>query len=335
MSPTPNDSQSGQSGRRPLRRRSTASEGPRNRRSHRRPITPAHHRRPTAIRALTRRHLLSPHPTTVWPFADVDQLPGTAQLAGWLGRVIVTLATRYTRPGDSVLLLNPPTPRHQPTIFDHGRTPDHYTGLAEGLWTVIRLGRNTETATASPALDQPPDPASPAGSLDRDRRARRGEPPAKNLEPGTLLNRHSETDGHPSGVVRGRAEQFDLVIAAVHSHDLGWLDRIDWNAILTPSGMLAAIMHSEQRNGRLHDPIRTVVRTLRNHGWSWRDHIAVLTQPLPEPTNTTINPSPRQPRAMNPTTAPGAEPPPVRLIHHDLLLFDSTPSCDTGETSDE
>lgn len=334
MSPTPNDSQSGQSGRRPLRRRSTASEGPRNRRAHRRHITPAHHRRPTAIRALTRRHLLSPHSTTVWPFADVDQLPGTAQLAGWLGRVIVTLVTRYTRPGDSVLLLNPSTPRHQPTIFDHGRTPDHYTGLAEALWTVIRLGRNTETATASPTLDQPPDPASPAGSPSQDRRARRGEPPAKNLEPGTSLNHHPETDGHPRSLAHGCVEQFDLIITAVHPYDLGWLGQIDWNTILTPSGMLAVITHSEHRNGRLRDPIRTIVRTLRNHGWSWRDHIAVLTQPLPEPTNTTNNPSPLH----RPATVPDVEPLPVCLVHHDLLLFGSrtvAAARGAGETSDE
>ncbi|HWD05117.1 MAG TPA: hypothetical protein VG674_21995, partial [Amycolatopsis sp.] len=112
------------------------------------------HRAPrrTPAAAATR----GPRPATFWPFADAEMLPGTARLPGWLGRTIVTLVTTYTRPGDRVLLLTPPPPA---PILEHAsrvaRGDAAYAGLAEAVWTVARLGRGADTATAASAPDYP------------------------------------------------------------------------------------------------------------------------------------------------------------------------------------
>lgn len=115
---------------------------------HRRPLTPARTgrcRRRAASRTTTARRLRATRPTTLWPFADAEALPGTALLAGWLGRTILTLVTTYTCPGDRVLLLTPPAPSETPPRTS-GRTHDGdpYAGLAEAVWTVARLGRSAD-----------------------------------------------------------------------------------------------------------------------------------------------------------------------------------------------
>jgi hypothetical protein len=102
----------------------------------------------TRSRTATAGGIRTARPTTLWPFADAEALPGTELLAGWLGRTILTLVTTYTRPGDRVLLLTPPplrTPSRAPGRT-HGRDP--YAGLAEAVWTVARLGRGVDSATA-------------------------------------------------------------------------------------------------------------------------------------------------------------------------------------------
>src|SRR6266498_5873821 len=128
----------------------------------RRTQTPAprsgHRRRAARSRATATRGLRAARPSSLWPFADAETLPGTGLLAGWLGRTIVTLVTTYTRPGDRVLLLAPPEPT-RPLPHAAGRPGDHhpYAGLTEAVWTATRLGRSVDTATAAPAPDSPSD----------------------------------------------------------------------------------------------------------------------------------------------------------------------------------
>lgn len=315
------------------------SAGPQHRHPHRcrhdSSTTPArtiHRRRRAGTRMLTHRARFSPRPTTLWPFAGAEQLPGTARLAGWLGRVIVTLVTGYTRPGDRVLLLNPPAPSHQQPTFRGTRGPDPYAGLTEAVWTVIRLGRgaDTATATAPPAPDYPHIPTDPTRQH------------AIESASGPRLQRpdlHTRTDDHgesDSPAEHRPGDQFDLVITAVHPRDTDWLAHTDLNTILSPTATVAAITHSDSSDGRLVDPMSAIVGTFRSRDWQWLDHIAVLSEPLHTPTSA---PTGRSPIAA-PVAASAAERLPIRSVHHDLLLFAAelpkapVHTAAAGETSD-
>lgn len=325
------------------------SAGPHHRYRHRgrrapstTPARTLHRRRHAATRSLTGRTGFSSRPTTLWPFAEADPLPGTAQLAGWLGRVIVTLVTGYTRPGDRVLLLNPPAPARRPSTRRGTRGPDPYAGLTEALWTVIRLGRGAYTATAAPGPDRPQAAAGAGRRL------------AVESASGLRLQQSdrrtpaddSADDDHESDSPSMRAEyragdRFDLIITAVHPHDTDWLAHTDWTTILTPTGIIAAITHSDASDSLLVDPIATIAGTFRSRGWRWLDHIAVLTEHLHAPTNTTTATTPvAVPTAVR-AAAPAVECLPIRSVHHDLLLFVPAPSEDHahtavyGEASDE
>jgi hypothetical protein len=121
-------------------------------------------------RPVTRVRTLSSRAATVWPFADEQPLPGTALLAGWLGRTIVALVTGYTRPGDRVLLLSPPTVSARSAgVSDGTRSVDPYAGLTEAVWTTPgsvaastpRLQhprRTTPSRSSKPHASRSPDP---------------------------------------------------------------------------------------------------------------------------------------------------------------------------------
>lgn len=292
------------------------------------PVRTVHRRRRATTRTLLRGRAFSARPAALWPFAVADPLPGTARLAGWLGRVVVTLVTGYTRPGDRVLLLAPPPPpRPQSSVLRGARDPDPYAGLTEAVWTLIRLGRGVDTATAAPTPDFPTAPVNPTR---RDRaESGPGPRPTRAASP-TPTDRHHEFNSHRVRAEPRPGDQFDLIITAVHPHDTDWLAHTNWNAILTPTGMLAAITHSDSRRGRLLDPISAVVGTFRSGGWRWHDHIAVLTEPLPTPASTAAtakaDASPVAARAVEPAATLTVSRLPNRLTHHDLLLFVSAPS---------
>ena len=309
------------------------SAGPQRRHPHRcrhaSSATPArtiHRRRRAVTRTLTHRARFSPRPTTLWPFAGAEQLPGTDQLAGWLGRVIVTLVTGYTRPGDRVLLLNPPAPSRRQSAFCGTRGPDPYAGLSESVWTVIRLGRGVDIATAPPAPDYPHIPTDPT------HRHAVESASGLRLDPKSVGDRH-ESD---SRAEHRPGDQFDLIITAVHPDDTDWLAHTDWDTVLTPTGTIAVITHGDSSDGRLVDPMTAIVGTFRSRDWQWLNHIAVLIEPLHTPTSA--------PTAMPPTAAPAAastvEHLPIRSVHHDLLLFAATSprspvhTTAAGETSD-
>lgn len=287
------------------------------------PARATHGRRRTAARTLVREHPYVPRPTTLWPFAGADPLPDAVLLTGWLGRAILTLVTTYTRPGDRVLLLAPPALAQQPPTAHHGaRTSAPYAGLTEAVWTLIRLGRGIDTATAAPAPDYRDIPADPRG-----RSVESESGPRPNTRPQT--DRH-ESEHLAAHAVQGPADRFGLIITAVHPHDTDWLAHTDWAAILTTTGTVAAITHSVHRHGRLLDPVATVADTFRDRGLRWLDHIAVLTQPVPDPTPTTDN-SPPNPASI--TERPAVPPRPLRVVHHDLLLFTPEASTATGTSS--
>ncbi|MFD8493345.1 hypothetical protein [Amycolatopsis sp. NPDC059657] len=263
-----------------------------------------------------------PRPATVWPFADVEPLPGTALLAGWLGRAIVTLVTTYTRPGDRVLLLAPPPPRPAyPTARGGVRGLDPYAGLAEAVWTVTRLGRTADTATTTDTLDDPHGRAdalgvgaAESGSGPRLGRLRLTHP----TDPDRATEHRLARVGSSSG---GR---FNLIITAVHPGATDWLADTDWDTAMTPTGLLTVITHSDSRDGLLIDPTGSIATTICSSGRGWLDHIAVLSAPIPAARGrgTEADPLP----AGEDSTSPGCGPLAVRSVHHDLLLFGPIPS---------
>lgn len=298
------------------------------------------HRAPrtTPATAAARR----PRPATFWSFADAEMLPGTALLPGWLGRTIVTLVTTYTRPGDRVLLLTPPpSPRAPQHAAGNARSAEAYAGLAEAVWTVARLGRGADSATTAPAPDDPAehtDSSRPAGAESglRPRLGRLGLHPVPEPHPDSARPRHRDGDGPRGG--------FDLIITALDPHATDWLTRTDWDALLTPRGLLATVTHSDSRDGWLRDPHATVLNTLGSQGLRCLDHIAVLTAPVPD-TPDCLTTADRMGTAVS---APDFSPrvvdaiaPPLRAVHHDLVLLgrmssDATDdgALDAKETSD-
>ncbi|SEP54519.1 hypothetical protein [Amycolatopsis saalfeldensis] len=316
------------------------------RRLRRRAATPAAHagrdRLRTRSRTTTLGGIRTARPTTLWPFGDAEVLPGTALLAGWLGRTILTLVTTYTRPGDRVLLLTPPLPPRPPS-----RAPcrthegDPYAGLAEAVWTVARLGRGVDTATAAPGPDYPDGDIrsvwrAGAESGSRPRLSRLG------LRPSAGPNPDSVSPRDPAGTRPDGG--FDLIITALDPHATDWLACTDWGALLTPHGLAATVTHSDSHGGRLLDPYSVMVETLGSYGLRCLDHIAVLTAPAPdrvassavgEQTGAATLARGRSPRAGV------AGPPPVRRVHHDVVLFGRLPATtpedgatDGKETSD-
>ncbi|SEP54531.1 hypothetical protein [Amycolatopsis saalfeldensis] len=292
----------------------------------RRTTTPAAHtgrnRRHARSRTATAGGTRTARPTTLWPFADAEALPGTALLAGWLGRTILTLVTTYTRPGDRVLLLTPPTPPHTPArAFGRARGGDPYAGLAEAVWTVARLGRGVDTATATPVPDYPEDDTGSAwragaGSGSRPRPGRLGLHPVADPDPDTAAP-SDRTGVRPRG-------GFDLIVTALDPHATDWLAVTDWDALLTPHGLTAVVTHSDMRGGRMLDPHPALANTLGSHGLGCLDHIAVLTAPAPDPgtspaaTERTTAATPARCRSPRGGVA---GPLPLRRVHHDLVLF--------------
>ena len=251
--------------------------------------------------------------------------------------MIVTLVTGYTRPGDRVLLLPPPVPPRTLWGTRGGtRTVDPYAGLAEAVWTITRLGRSADTALTGPARHHEPGPTDPSGR----------SAPQSGAGPGlSSLVVHTSAESGIESDDRSRrpAARFDLVITAVHPHAVDWFVRTDWDPVLTPNGLLAVITHSDSRDGRLVDPVTAIATTIRSRQRGWLDHIVVLTQPLTA-VDVAARPHSRTPRRGDRVAL---EPPPVRAVHHDLLLFGPVPSPvimptpadgaspSEGETSDD
>ncbi len=259
--------------------------------------TGAHHQRGLPGRAHANPTRPLPRPTrrtTVWPCVDAEPLPGTAPLTGWLARVIITLVTGYTTPGQRVLLYAPPPPPQRRPDFrgDAGGGPDPFAGIHEAAWTVARLGRGCDTAAAH--------------RIPINTTAGRTSPPDPRIPPGHL-HQHHQDRGRRLPADRTHARAADLIITAVRPRFAGWVSTIDWPGMLTPHGTLAAITHSDHIGGQFVDRIPTLVTTFRHQGLGWLDHVIVLTAP--------------------PETA-GASPGTRghRRIHYDLLLF----ATDTG-----
>ncbi|OLZ45938.1 hypothetical protein BS330_38590 [Amycolatopsis keratiniphila subsp. nogabecina] len=265
----------------------------------------SNHRRRVRLRPPAPGRARATRLTTLWPFAGAEQLPGTALLAGWLGRTILTLVTTYTRPGDRVLLLTPPTAMRA-SRFVAGRTRGTtiYAGLDEAVWTVTRLGRGVDTATAAPEHGHLGDDNRPAPF---DRTESESRPGLRRPEFGPVTEQDTDSPRRCRRTVHRPRGRFDLIITAVDPLSTDWLGHTDLGVLLAPRGLAAVITHSETRGGRLLDPQSQIVDTLGKRGLRCLDAIAVLTAPV------------------TPEAATVAEPVrgalPSHRAHHDLVLF--------------
>ncbi|KAA9159455.1 hypothetical protein FPZ12_020365 [Amycolatopsis acidicola] len=236
-------------------------------------------------------------------------MPGTARLAGWLGRTIVTLVRTYTSPGDRVLLLIPPTPEHAPPGT---HSTDPYAGLSEAVWTVTRLGRSVDTATETSSPDHACDHTDPPADIDAESGS--GHRPSR-LGLRAVADPDADSAHPPRPTDSNARDRFDLIITALHPHATDWFSHTDWAAMLTPHGLSAVVTYSDHYRERLLDPHSVLTKTLSNQGLRRLDHIAVLAAGLPDRLGGSAAPRPYD-----------LDPLHVRSVHHDLVLFGRLPA---------
>jgi hypothetical protein len=118
------------------------------------------HRRTTS--RLVARRPRAARFATVWPCAQDDLRTGTGFLADWLLTAIIKVVATYSTPGARILLLIPAGP--SPTVTF--RRSGQYTGLAEAVWAIARLGRSVQTAIINPDDRSLPKPQPTAGLFD-------------------------------------------------------------------------------------------------------------------------------------------------------------------------
>lgn len=222
------------------------------------------------------RQLGRNQPATVWTCAQNDLVEGTGLITAWLLAAVVKIVTTYSRPGQRVLLVEPPpgTTRSTRRLSAALRTRplrNPYGGLLEAAWTVTRLGRSIQTRTAGPPpdlvdhaqIDQwiGPGPAGP----ERDNRW--GQP--SDCQPGPGVTTIGP-EPHP----------VDLIITAAEPQALDGLRPADWADRLDLGGTLTVITHGDQSPGRFTDPAGPLVHAAHRAGLYYRDRITLLRTPL-------------------------------------------------------
>ncbi|MCO1575909.1 hypothetical protein M8C13_09080 [Crossiella sp. SN42] len=271
-----------------------------------------------------------PETTTVWACGQGEHHLGSGPLADWLHTAIAKIVRTYTRPGHRVLILTPPTaPRTAPADTPPGRWHSPrtlYAGLTETAWIIQRLGRSVRTHTAGPTPELTPDsttqtllgrPVRPAGPAP-DRSP--SPPETAPARPAVRTRLHS-----PQG-------RFDLIITAAWPRDPRWLAHPEWTELLTPTGTLTVITHSDRREGVLVDPTSAIVRAAARRGLRYLDHAALLETPIQQE-KSTATPGGLASRRAAVRREPGARIPVVR-VHSDLLVFTASTNGHGQETSD-
>ncbi|MEV0220668.1 hypothetical protein [Streptomyces sp. NPDC050704] len=294
---------------------------PRPQSPHRAPTPPDQHRpwpMPACRSARIHRLRRPRRPGSVWPVAQHPSHPDARVIEPWLTEAIIQVVATYTRPSHRVLLLAPPTAPGTPT--PDRATPGTGTedgllpALIEAAGTASRLGRTLEAAATDPDFDTrtAEDAASPAWqSVHR--------LPAESVPPAPTGHRPIRRRRGPTAV---GPDRYHAVIALVDPHHPQWVHDVSWGRLLTPSGVLAVITHSDRRRGRLIDPGGLVTRAVGSAGLAPLDHIALLQLPVrdgalaPEPDLSAVLPS---------DAAPGVTTPRHIRVHADLLLFARPP----------
>lgn len=277
------------------------------------------------------RHPAAGRPSTVWPCAQHDLCEGTGLLAGWLLTAVVKIVTTYSQPGQRVLLIEPATcvsPAGLHPVNDGGGQswPGPYAGLHEAGWTVVRLGRGIQTQTAAAHPEQEGEHLCAESGTGL---AESVSSPTNDRLVTTSTYTNSEPDPAPS---RPCPDRYDLVITAAEPRALDWLRPVDWSRVLTPTGSLAVITHSDRSGGRLIDPAASLVRTADRAALRYLDRIALLRAPVRDGALAVAAPT-KRPRSHTSTRAVATS---VRheQVHDDLLVFTRKPVADREVSSD-
>jgi hypothetical protein len=261
------------------------------------------HRRRVRTRRAVRRCLHTPRPMTVWACADDHHPAGTGLLAEWLHTAVVKIVTSYTRPGDRVLLLAPHAVVAEPTAGWPGTAPTStvqttakarsqpgpLSGLHEAGWTVVRLGRDVVNWTITSDAVSPSATSSPTKVSTRGTTVESESGPGPGGDPTVGSPGRPESDldsvGQPplspwTDAIGPAEARFNAIIATVDPSRTDWLNSLNWPTLLTPRGVLAVITYADTSEGRLVDPVGSVVTALRGRRMRYYDRVVLLGTPL-------------------------------------------------------
>ncbi|MCK2241844.1 MULTISPECIES: hypothetical protein [unclassified Crossiella] len=202
--------------------------------------------------------------------------PSTA----WLLTAIIKIVTVYTRPGQRVLLLAPScSGLPLASIGPEVRTPSRhreYDCFLEARWAVFRLGRTVQVRAEGQAAAHPGDSSPPHAESE-------SGPGLLPAAPSRLGDGEVSPDQPADAITSPGLDSFDLIIIAVESSASDHPELRYWPSRLTRRGTLAVITHSDRTASGFRDPTGTVVRTVRESGLCYLDHLALLREPVCQP----------------------------------------------------
>lgn len=226
-----------------------------------RPPTPRPPRAPATGTSAGRRTTTRRRPrrlASVWALSVDD---GTGQARGWLPEIIRRVVDGYTRSGDRVLLVAPPAPEPPPASRGPARRAD---GLVPELM---------DAAQSASRLRRPTDVRTVASLTGPDRTQTQSGPPTA-PPPGPTTDRRGP-DRRPTS---HGADRYPLIVTITVPHAADWTAAVSWDRLLTPTGILTILTHSEYVSGRFIDPCRSLLHTAGGAGLAMLDRIAVVAQ---------------------------------------------------------
>ena len=276
---------------------------------------------------LVLRHPRPTRPASVWPCAEDELREGTGLIAQWLLTAIIKLVTGYTAPGQRVLLLDPaphitPPAGWPSTVAGHRPGHGPYAGLLEAGWTVVRLGRGVDTQTAAAHPDRIGDTAVDASGESESGPGPHAPNPASDPHNAGGTDRQSGPD---SAATAHSPDRFELIITAAEPHMLDALQPTDWAGLLTPTGTLAVITHSDNSGSWFTDPAGPLVRAAHHAGLRFTDRIALLRVPIRDTVRAVAGTAAHD----HPADPPGPPTTSVRhaQVHEDLFVFTRRPAA--------
>jgi hypothetical protein len=161
-----------------------------------------------------------------------------------------------------------------------------------------------------PTPESGPGPATPTGPPDLRSQTGAGADPAGSTS--AFTSPDPDTDPQPAGRGGDGGDRADLVITAVDPHAPDRVARLPWTDLLTRSGLLAVITHSDRHGGWWVDPLPALVAALTAAGLVWHDRIVLHHQPSTRPS--TADPGAASRAELGPAVR-------HERAHTDLLLF--------------
>jgi hypothetical protein len=248
-------------------------------------------------------------------------------IAQWLLTAIIKIVTGYTAPGQRVLLLDPAPHIDPPAGWPStvaGQRPGHgpYAGLLEAGWTVVRLGRGVHTQTAAARPDRFGDSAANASTESESGPGPHAPNPASDHRDADGTDRQSGPD---TAATATGPDRFELIITAAEPHTLDALQPTDWIGLLTPTGTLAVVTHSDNSGSWFTDPAGPLVRAAHHVGLHFTDRIALLRVPIRD----TVHAVAGTATHGRPASPPGPPTTSVRhaQAHDDLFVFTRRPAA--------